>query len=234
MKLLLFLCCVLPASAEVLHEDLRVNGCSDSDGEMMYTLDGEERWYADFNKKQGVQPLPPFISQAGYPGAYENAVAQQQVCRTNLKIARKGMKDPPPERDPPSSLIVYSRDDVDLDQPNTLICHVSGFYPAPVRVLWTRNGQNLTEGTSTNVPFPNKDGTFTQISRLAFVPRGGDVYSCSVEHPALPQRMTRIWDVEPPPPPPLGPAVFCGVGLTVGLLGVAAGTFFLIKGNECS
>lgn len=34
--------------------------------------------------------------------------------------------------------------------------------------------------------------------------------------------------------PSVGPAVFCGVGLTVGLLGVAAGTFFLIKGNECS
>ncbi|TKS80466.1 hypothetical protein D9C73_014566 [Collichthys lucidus] len=34
--------------------------------------------------------------------------------------------------------------------------------------------------------------------------------------------------------PGVGPAVFCGLGLTVGLLGVAAGTFFLIKGNECS
>lgn len=33
--------------------------------------------------------------------------------------------------------------------------------------------------------------------------------------------------------PGVGPAVFCGLGLTFGLLGVAAGTFFLIKGNEC-
>ncbi len=34
--------------------------------------------------------------------------------------------------------------------------------------------------------------------------------------------------------PGVGPAVFCGVGLSLGLLGVAAGTFFLIKGNNCN
>lgn len=30
----------------------------------------------------------------------------------------------------------------------------------------------------------------------------------------------------------IGPAVFCGVGLSLGLLGVAAGTFFFVKGNQ--
>jgi len=34
--------------------------------------------------------------------------------------------------------------------------------------------------------------------------------------------------------PSVGPDVFCGVGLTLGLLGVAVGTFFLIKGNNCN
>jgi len=34
--------------------------------------------------------------------------------------------------------------------------------------------------------------------------------------------------------PGVGPAVFCGVGLTLGLLGVATGTFFLVKGNNCN
>ncbi len=34
--------------------------------------------------------------------------------------------------------------------------------------------------------------------------------------------------------PSVGPAVFCGVGLTLGLLGVAMGTFFIVKGNKCS
>jgi len=31
--------------------------------------------------------------------------------------------------------------------------------------------------------------------------------------------------------PSVGPAVLCGVGLTLGLLGVAVGTLFFIKGH---
>uniref|UniRef100_A0A3Q1EJR1 Ig-like domain-containing protein n=1 Tax=Acanthochromis polyacanthus TaxID=80966 RepID=A0A3Q1EJR1_9TELE len=84
--------------------------------------------------------------------------------------------------DPPSSLIIYTRNDVELGEKNILICHVSGFYPAPVKVSWTKNGEKVTEGTSINIPFPNKDGSFNQISRLEFIPQQGDIYSCSVEH----------------------------------------------------
>ncbi|XP_007540846.2 HLA class II histocompatibility antigen, DR alpha chain-like, partial [Poecilia formosa] len=137
--------------------------------------------------------------------------------------------------DAPSNLVIYPRDEVELGEQNILVCHVSGFYPAPVNVSWTRNGQKVTEGTSINVPFPSKDSTFTQISRLQFVPQLGDIYSCSVEHLALTEPMTRTWDVEMDSPQSgPGPSIFCGVGLTIGLLGVAVGTFFLIKGNECS
>ncbi|XP_041840617.1 H-2 class II histocompatibility antigen, A-U alpha chain-like [Melanotaenia boesemani] len=234
MKLLLFLCCVLWVSADVLHEDLGITGCSEFDGETMFTLDGEELWYADFKQGKGIEPQPPFVDHVSYvEGAYEQAVANQQICKSNLGIHLKAMKDLPVEHDPPSSLIIYSRNFVDLGEKNSLICHVSGFYPAPVNVSWTKNGEKVTEGTSINVPFPNKDGSFTQISRLDFIPQLGDIYSCSVEHLALTQPLTRIWEVEKTQAG-VGPAVFCGLGLTVGLLGVAAGTFFLIKGNECS
>ncbi|KAF6735550.1 SLA class II histocompatibility antigen, DQ haplotype C alpha chain [Oryzias melastigma] len=257
MKLLLLLVCgILGASAQVLHEDLNIIGCSDSDGENMYSLDGEEKWYADFKKKTGVEPQPPFVDHTSYAaGTYEQAVANQNICKQNLKICRIGMKDLPLERVPPSNIVVYNRDEVELGEQNTLICHVSGFYPAPVNVSWTKNGEEVT-GTI-NVPYPSSDGTFTQISSLQFVPQLGDLYSCSVEHPALTEVQTKIWGersvmlqddgekLRPHLPLPLsadvektqagvGPAVFCGLGLTVGLLGVAAGTFFLIKGNECS
>ncbi|XP_041840880.1 mamu class II histocompatibility antigen, DR alpha chain-like [Melanotaenia boesemani] len=229
MKLLLFLCCVLWVSADVLHEDLAITGCSDSDGENMYTLDGEEKWYADFKQGKGIEPQPPFVDHMSYPeGTYEEAVANQQVCRTNLKVVQKAMKDLPLENDPPSSMMIYSRDYVDLGEKNSLICHVSGFYPAPVNVSWTKNGEKVTEGTSINVPFPNKDSSFTQISRLDFIPKQGDIYSCSVEHLALTQPLTRIWEVEATKPG-IGPTVFCGLGLTVGVVGVAAGTYFFIK-----
>ncbi|XP_053199701.1 H-2 class II histocompatibility antigen, A-K alpha chain-like [Scomber japonicus] len=234
LELLLILSGVLCVPAEDLHEDLHIYGCSDSDGEDMYTLEGEELWYTDFKKNRGVYPLPDFSNSFRYEeGTYENAVANQQVCKDNLKKDRNAMKDIPLESDPPSSPIIYIRDQVELGVQNTLICHVTGFYPAPVKVYWTKNEKNVTEGTSINVPYPNKDGSFSQSSRLEFTPQQGDMYSCSVSHPSLSQPLTRIWGVEVQQPG-VGPAVFCGLGVTIGLLGVAAGTFFLIKGNECS
>lgn len=234
-ELLLFLSCVLGVSADVLHEDLSIAGCSDSYGENMYTLEGEELAYADFNKQTEVYPQPPFIDPMNYPGGYDAAVADQQVCKHNIQNSRKGLKDFPLERDAPSAVMIYTRDEVEPGVQNTLICHVTGFYPAPVNVSWTENGEKVTEGTSINVPYLNKDGTFTQISRLQFIPQLGDIYSCAVQHLALTQPTTKIYEVEASQSAPgVGPAVFCGVGLTVGLLGVAAGTFFLIKGNECS
>lgn len=78
-------------------------------------------------------------------------------------------------------------------QENTLICFVTGFYPAPVNISWTRNGEEVKEGTSTSVPYPNKQGTFTQISRLDFVPQQGDIYSCGVQHLYTTDPDTRMW-----------------------------------------
>uniref|UniRef100_A0A3B4GHD7 HLA class II histocompatibility antigen, DR alpha chain-like n=1 Tax=Pundamilia nyererei TaxID=303518 RepID=A0A3B4GHD7_9CICH len=206
-----------------LHEDIGILGCSDSDGEMMYGLDGEELAYADFNKKEMIYPLPRFIDPISYvEGTYEQAVAEALIlCLMCLCT------------DAPSGVMIYTRDEVEFGEKNTLICHVTGFYPAPVNVSWTKNGQKVTEGSSINVPYPNKDGTFTQISRLQFTPQLGDIYSCAVQHLALTKPNTDR-DTEVMTEPSVGPAAFCGVGLTVGLLGVAAGTFFLIKGNECS
>nr|AYN72163.1 MHC class II antigen alpha chain [Oreochromis niloticus] len=236
-ELLLFLSCVFCVSAGPLHSDIQIIGCSDSDGEEMYGLDGEEKAYADFNKQELIYPQPPFVINPFHyqEGTYENAVANQQICRANLKTDSKGMKDFPLEQVAPSGVMIYTRDEVEFGEKNTLICHVTGFYPAPVNVSWTKNGQKVT-GSTINVPYLNKDGTFTQISRLQFTPQLGDIYSCKVQHLALTEPATKFYDVQvsSQSDPGVGPAAFCGVGLTVGLLGVAVGTFFLIKGNECS
>ncbi|XP_013855923.1 RLA class II histocompatibility antigen, DP alpha-1 chain [Austrofundulus limnaeus] len=122
MKLLLFLSCVLSVSAEGLHEDLRIAGCSESDGEFLYALDGEEMWFADFKEKQGVYPQPPFIDPITYQeGVYEFAVANLQVCKSNLDVCRRGMKDIPVENDPPSRVMIYPRDDIEPGQKNILV-----------------------------------------------------------------------------------------------------------------
>ncbi|XP_039679063.1 HLA class II histocompatibility antigen, DR alpha chain-like [Perca fluviatilis] len=233
MMMVLVLSSLLCVSADVLHQHIHINGCSDSDGELMYGLDGEEYWYADFINKRGVEPQPSFIDHITIQGAYESAVAGQKMCRRNLKADQRDFKDLPLELDAPSSPMVYTKEAVELREKNTLICYVTGFYPAPVIFSWTKNGEKVTEGSSTNVPYPNKDGSFNQFSRLEFIPQLGDIYSCTVNHLALDHPLTRIWDVEKTEPG-IGPAVFCGLGLTVGLLGVAAGTFFFIKRNECS
>uniref|UniRef100_A0A3Q4G0J5 Ig-like domain-containing protein n=1 Tax=Neolamprologus brichardi TaxID=32507 RepID=A0A3Q4G0J5_NEOBR len=193
-ELLLFLSCVLCVSADALHGDVHINGCSDFDAEDMYGLDGEEVAYADFNNHTEVYSLPPFADPMTYPGAYKQAVTELKVCRHNLKALGAVMKDYPSNNHAPSAVMIYTRDEVEFGEENTLICHVTGFYPAPVNVSWTKNGQKVTEGSSTNVPYPNKDGPFTQISRLQFTPQLGDIYSCAVQHLALTEPLTKIYD----------------------------------------
>ncbi|XP_028993875.1 RLA class II histocompatibility antigen, DP alpha-1 chain-like isoform X1 [Betta splendens] len=247
--------------AEFLHSDFAVNGCSDTDGELVYGLDDEDTWYADFVNGRGVEPQPSFMDHISHTGdMYQQALEGQRICKRNLGLRRQAMKDIPLKNgeenqmilclsslsfsfcirfvgwtsffsDPPSNLMIYTRDDLQLGDMNTLICYATGFYPAPVKVHWTKNGQNVTDGPVANVPHLNKDGSFKQIFRLQFIPQQGDVYTCTAQHPGLDQPLTSIWEVDVQQPS-VGPAVFCALGLTVALLGVAAGTFFLIKGNS--
>ncbi|KAF1381168.1 hypothetical protein PFLUV_G00171730, partial [Perca fluviatilis] len=93
--LVLVLSGLLCVSADEFHEDLAIGGCSDSDGENMYSLDGEETWYADFINKRGVDPQPSFIDHITFPGGYQQAEANQQICRANLKVDREAYKNPP-------------------------------------------------------------------------------------------------------------------------------------------
>ncbi|KAL1269487.1 hypothetical protein QQF64_031776 [Cirrhinus molitorella] len=127
---------------------------------------------------------------------------------------------------------VYPKDNVHLGIQNTLICHVTGFYPPALSISWAKNNVNATEGMSLSQYHPRTDGTFTIFSTLKFTPSEGDIYSCTVNHGALQgQPQTKIWDVDVALPS-VGPTVFCGVGVILGLVGVAVGTFFLIKGNK--
>ncbi|XP_039464434.1 RLA class II histocompatibility antigen, DP alpha-1 chain-like [Oreochromis aureus] len=229
--LLIILSSVLCVSADVLHEMNSVSGCSDTDGEDVLILDDEVVWYADFNKQKVVDSLPAFADHPSFEGKYEEAVANQQICRQNLKVTHTAMKDFPKEHDAPYMVIIYTTLNVEMGVQNTLICHVTGFFPAPVNITWNKNTKNLVEGTSITVPLSNKDGTFSQTSKLDFVPKGGDVYICTVEHVALIQPITKVYAVEDAEPI-LGPAIFCGVGLTVGVLGVAAGIYLFIRGQK--
>ncbi|XP_054912303.1 RLA class II histocompatibility antigen, DP alpha-1 chain-like [Poeciliopsis prolifica] len=221
---------LLPAGQ---HEDLEVVACSPANEMDMMALDGEHVWHADFNQGKGVVTMPHFLVHPEFTGFYERAVKREKFCKDILKILRLGMKDIPDPLDPPSVLL-FSAHHAVLGEKNVLVCHVSGFCPAPVRVSWLKNGQDVTASSSLSVPLPSRTSSFTQISRLDSVLQLGDVYSCSVDHPALRRPLTRTWElqVEAPPGPGAGPAVLCAVGVMVGLLGAAAGAFFMVKGKQ--
>lgn len=224
---------ILSTDAKFVHEDFAIGICSDTEAERMFGFDEEELWHADFNQKRGVETLPDFGDPITFPGFYENSVRNTEICRSNLALWTKAFKSPPPEMDAPQTSI-YPKDDVELSVQNTLICHVTGFYPPSVSISWTKNNANVTKGISLSQYRPRNDGTFNIFSTLKFTPAEGDIYSCTVNHRALQgQPQTKTWDVDVTLPS-VGPAVFCGVGLTLGLLGVAAGTFFLVKGNNCN
>ncbi|XP_047655909.1 H-2 class II histocompatibility antigen, A-Q alpha chain-like [Tachysurus fulvidraco] len=235
MKLLLIfftLMCVTDTEAGAQHHDLDLVACSDTDQEYMVGSDGEEQFYADFKQKTLVKALPPFADPYEFPGGYEYAEGNMPICKRNLDGWKKDFKDMPVPQDAPQNSI-YTRDDVQLGAQNTLICHFTRFFPPHVTVRWTKNGEDVTDESTLSQFYPNKDNTYNQFSHLPFTPQEGDIYTCKVEHEALGSADTRTWEVNVELPS-VGPSVFCGVGLFVGLLGVATGTFFLVKGNQCN
>ncbi|KAK2907380.1 hypothetical protein Q8A67_006365 [Cirrhinus molitorella] len=221
----------LSTNAQLEHNDFSVSGCSETEKESLYGSDGEEAWHADFNQKTGVVTLPDFADPMSFDGFYEASVGQLEVCRQNLAVLIKAYKSPSEEMEPPETSI-YPRNAVQPTVENTLICHVTGFFPPPVNVSWAKNNVIVTEGVSLSQYRPKSDGTFHVFSSLKITPEDGDVYSCTVNHRALQgQPQTKIWSVPEAAVvlPSVGLAVLCGVWLTLGLLGVATGLFFLIK-----
>uniref|UniRef100_A0A672MEZ3 Ig-like domain-containing protein n=1 Tax=Sinocyclocheilus grahami TaxID=75366 RepID=A0A672MEZ3_SINGR len=190
--------------------------------EELYGTDGEEVFHSDFIGKKGLLTLPDFadfVNSTSYDGFYEQSVGSLEV----LALMKK--------TEPPHTSI-YSKYDVMVGVENDLICHMTGFFPPPVIISWTKNSVNVTEFMNSQY-HPNHDGTFNIFSHLKITPEEGDIYSCTVGHKAiLGQPQTKTWEVDVALPG-VGPSVFCGVGLTLGLLGVATGTFFLVKGNNC-
>ncbi|KAL7884016.1 hypothetical protein AOLI_G00067860 [Acnodon oligacanthus] len=217
--------------AKIQHKDTDITLCSETEKEVMYGLDGEEIWNADFSQGKGVLTLPEFADPFTYEeGAYDQAVANVEICKQNLAVITKAYNYPAEPKDAPQSSL-YSEDDVELGSNNTLICYIAGFYPAHAEVSWTKNNVNVTDEASLSRYYVTDDGTFNLVSRLSFIPKKDDVYTCTVDHAALDRPLTKAWDVQVTPPS-LGPTVFCVVGLAAGLLGTAVGIFFFIKGSH--
>ncbi|XP_051758586.1 H-2 class II histocompatibility antigen, A-Q alpha chain-like [Ctenopharyngodon idella] len=234
---IIFFIAYLPyTEGQSYHEYGLIESCSGSAGtnEILFAYETEVAAYMDIEEAKLVLTVPDIVySIPGFDTLPLQDVNPTHIGLTPLckdayfRILSLNISEP---LEPPWTSI-YPRNDVKLHVNNTLICLVSGFYPPPVRVLWIKNNVNVTDGSIVSRYYPNNDGTLNVFSRLSFIPEEGDIYSCSVEHKALQQPETRTWDVEIKEPS-IGPSVFCGVGLALGLLGLATGAVFIAKGKK--
>ncbi|KAG1925944.1 HLA class II histocompatibility antigen, DP alpha 1 chain [Pimephales promelas] len=190
---LLMLAVIVRTETQVVHRDVQFSGCSDKEKEYLMGFDGEEIFHADFIRKEGVMTLPDFGDPISYPGGYENGVSEMEICKQNLDLDIKVYKPSVEQLDIPDTSI-YPKAVVLQDAENTLICHVTGFFPPPVNVSWTKNNQIVTEGMSLSQYRLKDDGTFNIFSTLKFTPKEGDIYSCTVNHKSIPgQPITKTW-----------------------------------------
>ncbi|KAJ0056078.1 hypothetical protein NL108_018607 [Boleophthalmus pectinirostris] len=173
LQLLQLLLLLQYSCAQDFHGDVQIDACSDSDGEGMVGLDGDVLYYADFDKKEMVYTLPQFGDSMECPGCYEGAVGQQENCKSNMQIAREAMKDIPLEIDPPGAPLLYPRDHLKPSHHNTLVCQASGFYPAPVRFYWTKDGQNVSLSASVSQSLSSERWNLHPVLQTGHHPRGG-------------------------------------------------------------
>ncbi|XP_070768252.1 H-2 class II histocompatibility antigen, A-U alpha chain-like [Enoplosus armatus] len=224
------------AFSQIPHEFVYVVGCFDNGmTEVQYEFDAEEILFVDFERHEVEYTLPRFLvinpsEIFDGPHIYNNAMKGKRFCSAVMAFCKAELKNPPEEKDPPES-VLYPAEELQLGVENSLICFVNHFYPPDIKVSWTKNGRPVSEGVSLSRYYPNNDQTFHQFSTLTFTLREGDIYSCTVEHSALEGPKTRIWEPDFSHAS-LGPDVFCGVGLTLAFLGVAAGTFLMVKGHH--
>lgn len=226
------------AVAQFVHEIAYVVGCFENySTQAQYDFDGDEGFYVDYDRQEVVYTIPPFIVRDpvqifGHMNIYRNAERAQRTCSGIIAYIKAEKIHAEEVRDPPES-VLYPADEVLPGVENTLICFSNHFFPPSVNVSWTKNELPVSEGVSFSRYYPNEDQTFRHFSTLTFTPSEGDIYSCTVEHSALETPKTRFWDVElPKRQQSLTADIYCGVGLSLGLLMVAAGTFLVVKAQR--
>lgn len=92
----------------------------------------------------------------------------------------------------PNVAISLSRTEA-LNHHNLLVCSVTDFYPAQIKVRWFRNGQEETTGVVSTQLIRNGDWTFQVLVMLEMTPQRGDVYTCHVDHASLENPVTVEW-----------------------------------------
>jgi len=78
--------------------------------------------------------------------------------------------------------------------PIRLTCHVWGFYPPEVTIIWLHNGDIVGPGDhSPMFAIPNGNWTYQTQVALSVAPEVGDTYTCSVQHASLEEPLLEDW-----------------------------------------
>ncbi|XP_042649993.1 HLA class II histocompatibility antigen, DM beta chain [Tyto alba] len=124
-------------------------------------------------------------------------------------------------RAPPQARIIPSKIG-NAGAPVLLTCHVWGFYPREVTVIWLRNGDVV--GPSEHPPIsavPDGDWTYQTRVTLAVAPVAGDTFTCSVLHASLDQPLLEEWS------PGLSPGLTLKVAAATVVMALGLG-FFIV------
>nr|XP_020634391.1 RLA class II histocompatibility antigen, DP alpha-1 chain-like [Pogona vitticeps] len=199
-------------------------------GEVVFAFDDEEILHVDRDQERTVWRLPDFKQVAIFEA--RGALSNLAVLERNLEITMNLTNRTQAQNVPPSA-IVYPEDPIELGDPNVLICFVDKFFPPVLNITWLKNGQVVPRGVAETTFYPNVDNTFRKFSYLSFIPQEGDVYACQVDHWALQGSLTRLWYPKVPPPASEMPEnLLCGLGLTLGILGVIVGPVLFFKARK--
>uniref|UniRef100_A0A8C5JUC0 Histocompatibility 2, class II antigen E beta n=2 Tax=Jaculus jaculus TaxID=51337 RepID=A0A8C5JUC0_JACJA len=189
-----------------------------------YFYNGEEyvRFDSDVGEYRAVTELgrPDAPYWNGQKEFLERKRAQVDAyCRHNYEILRRFLV---PRRVEPR-VTVHPAKTQPVQHHNLLVCSVDGFYPGAIEVSWFLNGHEETAGVVSTGLIRNGDWTFQMLVMLEMVPRRGEVYTCRVQHPSLPNPMSVEWRAQS------GSAqskMLSGVGgIVLGLLFLGAGLF---------
>uniref|UniRef100_A0A493T0G6 Ig-like domain-containing protein n=1 Tax=Anas platyrhynchos platyrhynchos TaxID=8840 RepID=A0A493T0G6_ANAPP len=129
-------------------------------------------------------------------GALHGSIAQHCVG-TLHRAGKRGSPttDPIPNPAPAQPQVrIIPAETGNARVPVRLSCHIWGFYPPEVTVIWLHNG-DIVEPDDYNPisAIPNGDWSYQTHVSLLVAPVAGDTYTCSVQHVSLQEPLLEDW-----------------------------------------
>nr|AAI50835.1 Histocompatibility 2, class II antigen E beta2 [Mus musculus]BAE33995.1 unnamed protein product [Mus musculus] len=191
----------------------------------IYNQEEFARFNSDFGKFLAVtelgQPIVEYLNTQ--KDMLDNYRASVDRCRNNYDLVDIFMLNLKAE----PKVTVYPAKTQPLEHHNLLVCSVIDFYPGSIEVRWFRNGEEEKTGVVSTGLIQNGDWTYQTLVMLETVPRGGEVYTCQVEHPSLTSPVTVEWRARSTS---AQNKLLSGVmGMALGLFILAVGLFFYLR-----